>query len=251
MTSLDIACGRGEVPALMAEAGACCIGLDYSPAVLRIATQVRSARIDQFPPEGCMELTQADATRLPFADASFDRITLLDIVEHLTPRQLESMFREVSRLLAQGGYAVIHTLPNRWVYDIGYRIARFFRPSMPANPRGKIEKQIHINEQDLPRLHRMLEQCGLQHHLWLEQLMPAQARWKIQQEQYGDNRDKVYPLMVGPAGRLMELFSLTPAKLLLSNDIFGLVWCGEKPPLARKLPLALTERIASKLPVRS
>jgi ubiquinone/menaquinone biosynthesis C-methylase UbiE len=60
-----------------------------------------------------MILTQANATNLQFADGSFDRITLLDIVEHLVPYQLEAVFHYVLRVLAPGRYAVIHTLPNR------------------------------------------------------------------------------------------------------------------------------------------
>lgn len=251
MRVLDIACGRGEVPALVAEAGGYVIGLDYSPAVLEIARKVRDGRRIGLAPDAGIELIQGDATRLPFSDASFDRITMLDIIEHLLPHQLEAMFREVRRLLTPDGYAVIHTLPNRWVYDIGYRLGRLFLPRLPVDPRGEIEKQIHVNEQDLPRLHQMLAHSGLRHRLWLEQLMPAQARWKKQEDVYGDNRDKVYPLLAGPAGRVVELISSTPVKLLLSNDIFGIAWSRGWLPVAARPPLALTERLIYRLSTKS
>ena len=49
------------------------------------------------------------------------------------------------------------------------------------------------------------------------------------------------PLSSGVAGRLLELVSMTPCKLLLCNDIFGVIWKEPKPPVG--LPWALTERL--------
>jgi len=54
--------------------------------------------------------------------------------------------------------------------------------------------------------------------------MPAQARWNRRNDVYGDNRDRIYPLLTGMAGRFLEIASLTPLKLLLANDIYGLAW---------------------------
>ncbi|MGH8603783.1 MAG: hypothetical protein ACREXR_13720, partial [Gammaproteobacteria bacterium] len=175
----------------------------------------------------------------------FDRVTMLDIIEHLYPPQLENMFSEVRRILSPDGFAVIHTLPNRWVYEVTYPLASRLYRKVPADPRGPFEKQIHVNEQDLPRLHTMLEWAGLRHRLWLEQHMPAQARWNAGGDQYRDNRDTVYPLLGGVVGRALEALSLTPLKLLLCNDIFGVLWKeGKPPPAVGRLPLALTERLA-------
>lgn len=241
---LDIACGRGEVPALAAEAGADAVGIDFSAASLAYATRLRQARRDKF--RGAMSLVRADACRLPFADASFERITLLDIVEHLVPSQLEAMFGEVHRLLAPGGYAVIHTLPNRWVYDVTFPMLHRLYSRIPQNPRGPIDREVHVNEQDLPRLHRMLRRSGLGHRLWLEQQMPAQARWNRSNDVYGDNRDRIYPLLTGMAGRLLEFASLTPLKLWLANDIYGLAWKEAAPKV--RTPVGLSERLACLLP---
>ncbi len=222
-TVLDIACGRGEVSALAAEKGAFAVGIDFSSASLDFANKVKNSRQERFK-YGEMELVRADACRLPFANESFDRITMLDIVEHLVPTQLEAMFREVGRLLKPSGFAVIHTLPNRWVYDVTLPFLHKVWWGMPADPRGPIDREIHVNEQDLPNLHRLLKKCGLQNRLWLEQHMAAQARWNRLNDRFGDNRDQVYPLLTGLAGKILEVVSLTPAKLLLCNDIFGLVW---------------------------
>lgn len=245
---LDVACGRGEVPALAAQLGAEAIGIDFSGASLSYAAGVRESRQHCFG-KGSMQLVQADATRLPFADASFDRITMLDIVEHLVPKQLEAMFQEVGRLLKPDGFAVIHTLPNRWVYDITFPLLHLFIRRVPADPRGPIDRKIHVNEQDLPGLHQALRACGLEHRLWLEQHMPAQARWNSIGDEYGDNRDRLYPMLTGMLGRALEFASLTPAKLLLCNDIFGIAWKGGRP-LEASPRAGLVERLAMHFPTR-
>ena len=119
---LDIACGRGEVPALASQLGAEAIGIDYSDASISFAANMRRTLGEA--PAGNFSLVQGDACTLPFVNASFDRVSMLDIVEHLVPEQLEHMFNEVKRVLRPDGFAVVHTLPNRWVYEIGYRFAR-------------------------------------------------------------------------------------------------------------------------------
>ena len=44
LSLLDIACGRGEVPAIVAEKGLYSVGIDYSYAVLDIANKVKRKR---------------------------------------------------------------------------------------------------------------------------------------------------------------------------------------------------------------
>lgn len=238
---LDIACGRGEVPALASRAGVDATGIDYSDASISFAAKVRgamrNARNSDF------NLVQGDACSLPFANESFDRVSMLDIVEHLIPAQLESMFKETARILSPGGYAVVHTLPNRWVYEIGYRLTRLFWRRLPTDPRNPYEKRIHVNEQDIIKLHRMLVATGLSHRLWLEQHIPAQARWLTAQTIYHDQRDDVYPLMSRWPGRLLEALSTTPLRLILCNDIFAVLWRGPTPPRSvGPLPRAWIER---------
>lgn len=243
---LDIACGRGEVPALASRAGADAIGIDYSDASISFAAKVRTVLNKSHDVD--FDLVQGDACALPFSDGSFDRVSMLDIVEHLIPSQLESMFRETARVLRPGGFAVVHTLPNRWVYDIGYRFSRLFWRRLPSEPRNPFEKRIHVNEQDIVRLHRMLAATGLSHRLWLEQHIPAQARWRFSQAQYHDQRDAVYPLMSRWPGRVLELLSATPLRLVLSNDIFAVLWRGDTPPDSiPRLPAAWTERAVYRL----
>ncbi len=241
---LDIACGRGEMPLLAAERGADAIGLDYSFAALDFAKKLTHVRSKKSSVSFNIELIRSDACSLPFADNSFDRITMLDIIEHLLPNQLESMLLEVRRVLKTDGYAIIHTLPNRWVYDITFPMLNLVNKKFPKEPRSESEKKIHINEQDIPMLYQTIENCGLKQRLWLEQFMPAQARWNQGKDKYGDNRDTIYPAFLGLAGKVLEIVSLSPLKLILSNDIFGVLWKGKTKPNI-KLPLAAIERFAA------
>jgi hypothetical protein len=168
---------------------------------------------------------------------------MLDIVEHLVPAQLDAMFREARRVLKPEGYAVVHTLPNRWVYDITFPLLHRVLRRLPRDPRGPYDRRVHVNEQDLPTLAATLSRCGLRHRLWLEQLMPAQARWNAGRDHYGDNRDTLYPFLAGPAGTALEWASHTPFKLLLSNDIYGILWHDGAPPAGLRLPWGWSERV--------
>jgi ubiquinone/menaquinone biosynthesis C-methylase UbiE len=238
---LDIACGRAEVPAIVCQKGGFSVGLDYSESSIKFAQQVKKIHDDGS--SGSIELTRADATKLPFSDESFDRITMLDIIEHLYPDQLAKMFCEVRRILKPSGYAVIHTLPNRWVYDFTYPLVQKIVRTIPVDPRGPFEKKIHINEQDLPKLYRVIRASGLNQRIWLEQHIPAQARWNSGDDRYQDNRDKVYPVLARWPGRLLELLSETPVKILIGNDIYGVLWKDQMPLSLPELPTAFTERL--------
>ncbi len=68
-----------------------------------------------------------NATRLPFRDASFDLITMFDLLEHV--RDDATVAREASRVLRPGGWILVST-PNRerWRYPY-YRI---FKPICPT-----------------------------------------------------------------------------------------------------------------------
>ena len=119
-----------------------------------------------------------------------DRVLLLDVIEHLRDWQVAALLREVERILAPGGLAVIHTLPNRWALNIGYPLLRGLLPGLPADPRSAYERAVHVNEQSPRQLRRSLEHAGLGARVWLEE-------WSTRHARRGQNRD--YP---DPARRL-------------------------------------------------
>ncbi len=223
---LDLGCGRGEVAAHAALHGARVTAVDYSPDCVRLTQEAVQLVEEQRGTVGLdVRVALADATGLPFRDCTFDRVTMLDVVEHLYPVQLGQTLREVRRVLKPGGYAVIHTVPNRWALAYGYPMLRLARPSLPADPRTVYEHQVHVNEQDVVSLARALRSAGLRSRIWLENLTVEQARWQQRSEAFADVRGASYGFFRHPAIRALARLALrTPLKLIACNDIYAIAW---------------------------
>jgi SAM-dependent methyltransferase len=170
---LDVGCGRGELLAAALKLGAkSAIGVDYAPDAVELARRTLAAH-DAGP---AAEVRLADARALPVQDASVDLVTLLDVVEHLTPPELDHTLGEVKRVLVPGGRVLVHTFPNRLVYTVTYRLQRHLRPGRarrwPADPRLPYERDMHVNEQTRRSLARALTASGLRevrvvHGAWI------------------------------------------------------------------------------------
>ena len=101
---LEIGCGMGDLTGLLSESFDC-IGIDNLPESVA-ASRARAPLAD---------IRRMDADDLsPFADASFDAIVSLHVVEHLTdPAHL---IDDVFRLLAPGGLWMFATpQPEYWL----------------------------------------------------------------------------------------------------------------------------------------
>ncbi|HEY9039243.1 MAG TPA: methyltransferase domain-containing protein [Roseovarius sp.] len=91
MEILDLCCGHGNVAAGLEAAGAGVTGLDFSPAMLDMArTAVPKARF-----------VEGDAMALPFADASFDAVTIGFGMPHVPDPPC--VLAEARRVLRPGG----------------------------------------------------------------------------------------------------------------------------------------------------
>jgi 2-polyprenyl-3-methyl-5-hydroxy-6-metoxy-1,4-benzoquinol methylase len=99
---LDIGCGRGEIVAACAKRGALAVGIDYAHEATRIARGNENRFV-----------VRADATVLPFRQEAFDKISCMELIEHLEPARLDVCLREVVRILKRGGVLLI-TTPNAW-----------------------------------------------------------------------------------------------------------------------------------------
>jgi ubiquinone/menaquinone biosynthesis C-methylase UbiE len=103
---LDIGCGPGQIPLLVAERLSDCtvVALDLAPAMLAIARR----KLDASPHRDRVELVLGDAKSLELPDGSFDAVFSNTILHHMTdPRPF---LREAARVLRPGGVLLVRDL---------------------------------------------------------------------------------------------------------------------------------------------
>lgn len=220
---LDLGCGRGEAAVHLLRAGCAVVASDYSIEATRLT---RSTVTTLEPAARSIVYLQSDGAALPLPDASVDRVLMLDVVEHMPPAVLNATLREARRVLRPGGRLVIHTVPNRWALQFGYPLLRLLLGRrLPATPRNSWEPDVHVNEQDVRRLRGALTRANLRHRVWLADLTSQQARFQGDRRAFGDVRDGAYALLRQPwVSRLVGLVTRTPARYILTNDIFAVAW---------------------------
>ncbi len=104
---LDVGCGGGDLAIYLQSHGHQCTGLDTDDSILKVG---RSR---------CPEArwVEGDTKSLPFANASFDVICMMDVLEHIYDPQ--RAIAEVARVLRPGGTFIFHTFnrtPISWLF---------------------------------------------------------------------------------------------------------------------------------------
>jgi SAM-dependent methyltransferase len=186
---------------------------------------------------GWAHVVAADASALPLAPRSVDRVLLLDVIEHLYDWQLTLVLAEVRRILAPGGYVVMHTLPNRWALAVAYPILRLWSGRLPPEARSSYERAVHVNEQDPWRLRRSLHKAGFASRVWVEEWTTRHAACARGRLFPDPARSAGYPVLRSPGVRRMARLAMrTPARNLVGNDIFALAWrpIDAGPPVDRR-----------------
>jgi SAM-dependent methyltransferase len=158
---VDIGTGRGDMLAAAVRKGAArAIGVEYAEAAVRLAELTIAV-------QGIGDRAQVlhvDARRIPLDDEICDLVTLVDVVEHLAPEELDHTLAEAFRLLKPGGRVLVHTMPSRTIYAVTYRLQRILRPgrarSWPRDPRNDYERLMHVNEQTVSSLGKALRGAG-------------------------------------------------------------------------------------------
>ncbi len=104
--ALDLCCGTGDLALGLARVGVAVTGLDFSERMLAVA-ESRAPRGRGRDPEAacssapCLHFVRADALRLPFADNSFDMVTVGYGLRNLA--DWEAGLREMRRVARPGG----------------------------------------------------------------------------------------------------------------------------------------------------
>jgi ubiquinone/menaquinone biosynthesis C-methylase UbiE len=142
---LDLACGTGlnfpRLRELVGEHGQV-VGADLTPAMLDIARSLITSKGWQN-----VEVREADAANLPFADASFDKV-LISFALNIIPDYVKAI-EEVQRVLVPGGRFValemragLHSLPT-WLQPLPHICAvDMSHNALPAIQ--KVFPEVHV-----------------------------------------------------------------------------------------------------------
>jgi SAM-dependent methyltransferase len=101
---LDVGCGAGGMFRWLLDNGHEACGVDSSPASLEHAAQLV--------PAGSLHL--GEAGRLPFPNASFDGVLLLDVLEHTDDA---AALAEARRVVRPGGWVLVAVPAFQWLWS--------------------------------------------------------------------------------------------------------------------------------------
>ncbi|GGY82939.1 methyltransferase [Cellvibrio zantedeschiae] len=119
-TLLDVGCGEGRhIIHACLEHNILGVGVDLSLRDLK-TTLERFAPFAAYNPNSYFSIQQTDATRLPFADHSFDKIICSEVLEHI--ENYTSVMQEINRVLKPNGILAI-SVPRAWPEKICWRLS--------------------------------------------------------------------------------------------------------------------------------
>ena len=123
MRALDLGCGIGQVTAALADLGANAVGVDISEVALERARAAHPALEFKAPsPEG----------RLPFADAVFDAVVCLHVLQHVADTQL--FLSEARRVLKPAGRLAVAVPWHGRIKNVVIALGFFERYHDPLEP---------------------------------------------------------------------------------------------------------------------
>ena len=136
---LDLGCGAGRHSFEAQRLGAQVIAVDLDDAVLKDVNEMMK---DGSTPASCVV---GDALRLPFADASFDRIIASEVLEHI-PADAGAMV-EIERVLKAGGTVAV-TVPRCWPEAVCWLLSKEYHSNEGGHVRiyrrGQLRRRLRV-----------------------------------------------------------------------------------------------------------
>lgn len=151
---LDLGCGAGRHAFEAYRRGARVVALDYDAAELKDVNAMFGALSDDDanprPPSSWAACTNGDATRLPFPDATFDRVIAAEVLEHI-PDDAAAL-SELARVLRPGGTMAV-TVPAWLAERVCWALTdEYHAPFVPGG---------HVRIYSEPELRSKLRAAGL------------------------------------------------------------------------------------------
>lgn len=204
---LDVGCGVGRTLLELSHRPGRYVGIDWERDDLRRGAYWYQAMRIERKACGAVSFAQGDVTRLPFPNASFDRVVCTEVLEHVPCDR--GVVAEMARVLRPGGViavAVPDELPERllWLLAPQYRMV----------PGG------HIRIYSRGAIRRLLTESGLppfavQFRHSLESLY-----WICGALAPGKAIDQPHP-MIGRLRKLLSTIDAGPAAILEACDRLG------------------------------
>lgn len=139
-TLLDVGCAEGETTLGLQRAGYRMAAIDSDPALIGALRAKTGAEQ--------LDLRHGDATAMPFPDASFDGVLLIEVIEHVSGT--DDLLAEISRVLKPGGRLCIG-VPTAYTERLYWRL----HPEYARNA-------THVTIFSLDRLRRHLDRAGFE-----------------------------------------------------------------------------------------
>jgi SAM-dependent methyltransferase len=142
---LDLGCGFGRHAFEAARRGATVVALDYAESELK---EVRNtfeamAKTGEVALSSLAGTVQGDATQLPFADASFDRVIASEVLEHV-PDDVAAM-GELARVLRPGGTMAV-TVPAWLPERVCWALSEEYHAPFVAGGHVRIYRETELRE---------------------------------------------------------------------------------------------------------
>ena len=138
VTVLDLPCGTGRFTGSLAREGYRVVGGDISFEMMRKALEAPDGRR-----EGVLGYVQADAERLPFAEAAVDCVMSIRFLFHVDPETRVRILREMKRVSRR--WLVLdyrHRYTWRWAKWTALRRLGLSRREMPRVSRAELHGEL-------------------------------------------------------------------------------------------------------------